>query len=78
MRSAREPVFVSVRSSAIAEDLKDASFAGQQESFINVKGNSELIKLKEFLHLFSQLVLYIIEKEDLNNWLVLLWSCKND
>src|SRR3989338_6562985 len=33
LKSAREPVFVSVRSSATAEDLSDASFAGQQESF---------------------------------------------
>jgi len=44
LKSAREPIFVSVRSSATAEDLDDASFAGQQESFINVKGNSELIQ----------------------------------
>jgi len=44
MKSAREPIFVSVRSSATAEDLGDASFAGQQESFINIKGNQELIE----------------------------------
>ncbi len=29
---------VAVRSSATAEDLPDASFAGQQETFLNVKG----------------------------------------
>ena len=44
MKTAREPVFVSVRSSATAEDLSGASFAGQQESFINVKGNEDLIE----------------------------------
>jgi pyruvate,water dikinase len=44
MRTAREPVFVAVRSSATAEDLKEASFAGQQDSFINVKGKDELIE----------------------------------
>jgi len=44
LKSAREPIFVSVRSSATAEDLGDASFAGQQESFINVKGNQDLIE----------------------------------
>jgi len=44
LKSAREPIFVSARSSATAEDLGDASFAGQQESFINIKGNSELIE----------------------------------
>ena len=37
-----------VRSSATAEDLPDASFAGQQESFLNVVGVTDvLIRLKE-------------------------------
>jgi len=36
-------VFVAVRSSATAEDLADASFAGQQETFLNVKGADEVI-----------------------------------
>lgn len=44
LKYAREPVFVSVRSSATAEDLDGNSFAGQQESFINVKGNEEVIE----------------------------------
>lgn len=44
MRTARESVFVAVRSSATAEDLKEASFAGQQDSFINVKGKDEVIE----------------------------------
>jgi pyruvate, water dikinase len=35
---------VAVRSSATAEDLPDASFAGQQETFLNVVGESELMK----------------------------------
>jgi pyruvate,water dikinase len=34
---------VAVRSSATAEDLPDASFAGQQETFLNVVGEAELI-----------------------------------
>ena len=34
---------VAVRSSATAEDLPDASFAGQQETYLNVKGPEELI-----------------------------------
>jgi len=37
-------VFVAVRSSATAEDLPDASFAGQQETFLNVSGNKELLQ----------------------------------
>ena len=39
-----EPVFVAVRSSATAEDTGAASFAGQQESFLNVKGRTEIIE----------------------------------
>ena len=35
---------VAVRSSATAEDLPEASFAGQQESFLNVSGAEELLK----------------------------------
>ena len=34
---------VAVRSSATAEDLPDASFAGQQESFLNIKGDATLL-----------------------------------
>lgn len=35
---------VAVRSSATAEDLPDASFAGQQESYLNIKGHYELLE----------------------------------
>ncbi|MDD1666950.1 MAG: phosphoenolpyruvate synthase, partial [Methanomicrobiales archaeon] len=38
-----EPV-VAVRSSATAEDLPDASFAGQQETYLNIQGNGDLIQ----------------------------------
>jgi len=34
---------VAVRSSATAEDLADASFAGQQETYLNVRGDDELL-----------------------------------
>jgi len=37
-------VFVAVRSSATAEDLPDASFAGQQETYLNVRGAEELLQ----------------------------------
>ncbi|MGQ9624041.1 MAG: phosphoenolpyruvate synthase [Candidatus Bathycorpusculaceae bacterium] len=36
-------VYVAVRSSATAEDLADASFAGQQETYLNVMGADELL-----------------------------------
>lgn len=35
--------FVAVRSSATAEDLPDASFAGQQETYLNVHGEADLM-----------------------------------
>lgn len=41
-------VAVAVRSSATAEDLPDASFAGQQETFLNVTGEDDVVhKVKE-------------------------------
>jgi len=36
-------VLVAVRSSATGEDLPDASFAGQQDTFLNVKGEEQLV-----------------------------------
>ncbi|MGL6029690.1 MAG: PEP/pyruvate-binding domain-containing protein, partial [Legionella sp.] len=46
---------VAVRSSATAEDLPDASFAGQQETFLNVKGIDDVLSsIKEvFASLFN-------------------------
>jgi len=41
--SAGRDIAVAVRSSATAEDLPDASFAGQQETFLNVRGLERLI-----------------------------------
>ena len=41
--SGGQDIAVAVRSSATAEDLPDASFAGQQETFLNVRGIDHLI-----------------------------------
>ncbi|MBF2054473.1 MAG: phosphoenolpyruvate synthase [Candidatus Sericytochromatia bacterium] len=38
------PLQVAVRSSATAEDLPDASFAGQQESYLNIRNAEELLE----------------------------------
>ena len=38
-----QEVFVAVRSSATAEDLPEASFAGQQATFLNVKGRKNVV-----------------------------------
>ncbi len=43
-RYSEKEVDVAVRSSATAEDLPEASFAGQQESFLNIRGKDELRK----------------------------------
>ena len=37
-------LIVAVRSSATAEDLPDASFAGQQETYLNIKGETALLE----------------------------------
>ena len=42
-RSGRD-IAVAVRSSATAEDLPEASFAGQQETFLNVRGEDDVLK----------------------------------
>lgn len=42
-RSGTDEPAVAVRSSATAEDLPDASFAGQQETFLNVRGEEDLL-----------------------------------
>ncbi|MCA9213024.1 MAG: phosphoenolpyruvate synthase [Planctomycetales bacterium] len=49
----REPVEVAVRSSATAEDLPDASFAGQQETYLNVRSAPML--LNAVRHCFASL-----------------------
>ncbi|MFC2969613.1 phosphoenolpyruvate synthase [Acidimangrovimonas pyrenivorans] len=43
-RAGSEAPSVAVRSSATAEDLPDASFAGQQETFLNVQGADAVIE----------------------------------
>ena len=51
---------VAVRSSATAEDLPEASFAGQQETFLNVFGEHQLVqKVKEcWASLFTERAMY--------------------
>ena len=42
-RAGKADADVAVRSSATAEDLPDASFAGQQETFLNIRGEAALL-----------------------------------
>lgn len=60
LKNMSKDIFVAVRSSATTEDLAAASFAGQQESFINVKGEKDLISSikKCFASLFTSRAVY--------------------
>ena len=51
----KSPISVAVRSSATAEDLPTASFAGQHDSFLNVEGDQNLLDaiLKCYVSLFN-------------------------
>jgi pyruvate, water dikinase len=58
-------VSVAVRSSATAEDLPDASFAGQQETYLNIQGDKALIDAckKCFASLFTnRAISYRVDK----------------
>jgi pyruvate, water dikinase len=66
LKTGHEPPFVAVRSSATTEDLVDASFAGQQESFLNVKGERDLLKKVRdcFSSLFTPRAIYYRDKKN--------------
>ena len=55
MAAGNENLAVAVRSSATAEDLPDASFAGQQETFLNIRGVDNVIRAAKevFASLFN-------------------------
>ncbi len=65
LKSDKEPVFVAVRSSATTEDLSTASFAGQQETFTNIKGESNLLDAvkKCFASLYTARAVYYRHKK---------------
>ncbi len=65
LKTSSEPIFVAVRSSATTEDLAEASFAGQQDSFVNVKGKEKLIEhiKKCFASLFTSRATYYRNKQ---------------
>lgn len=66
---AQGPIFVAVRSSATTEDLAEASFAGQQDSFTNVKGfENLLINIRKcFASLFTPRATYYRNKKGFKN-----------
>ncbi|MCQ2374162.1 MAG: phosphoenolpyruvate synthase, partial [Phascolarctobacterium sp.] len=64
-RVGQENPFVAVRSSATAEDLPDASFAGQQDTYLNVQGGELIVqKVKEcYASCFTDRAVYYREKQ---------------
>lgn len=67
-------IAVAVRSSATAEDLPDASFAGQQETFLNIRGiDNVLVAIKEvFASLFNDRAISYREHQGFKHSLVAL------
>ncbi len=63
---------VAVRSSATAEDLPDASFAGQQETYLNIKGEHNLLVAVRncFASLFTERAIYYRGKKGFDHFRV--------
>ncbi|MCS7278524.1 MAG: phosphoenolpyruvate synthase [Thermodesulfobacteriaceae bacterium] len=70
----REGVDVAVRSSATAEDLPDASFAGQQETYLNVMGTKKVIMAVQrcFASLFTDRAISYREDKGFDHFSVYL------
>ena len=60
---------VAVRSSATAEDLPSASFAGQQESYLNIKGEANLVETikKCWASLFTARAIFYREENKISH-----------
>lgn len=62
--------YVAVRSSATAEDLPDASFAGQQETFLNIKGEVNVVnRVRDcWASLFTPRAIFYREKNNFDHF----------
>lgn len=69
-----EDVFVAVRSSATAEDLPSASFAGQQATYLNIKGKDNAVSavLACWASLFTARAIYYRERNNFDHMKVLI------
>ena len=74
INASREPPFVAVRSSATAEDLPTASFAGQQATFLNVKGAENVVEhvKKCWASLFTARAIFYREKNNFDHFNVFI------
>ncbi|MGZ8709511.1 MAG: phosphoenolpyruvate synthase, partial [Thermoanaerobaculia bacterium] len=64
-----EEIDVAVRSSATAEDLPEASFAGQYETFLNVRGDDDLLEAcrKCYASLFTDRAIFYREEKNFDH-----------
>lgn len=67
-------LYVAIRSSATAEDLPEASFAGQQDTYLEIKGIEEVLKhiKKCWASLWTARAIYYREKQGFNHFEVSL------
>ena len=67
-------IYVAVRSSATSEDLPDASFAGEQETFLNVHGVEDVLEKVKLCYasLFSPRAIYYREKKHFDHFKISL------
>ena len=74
INASREPPFVAVRSSATAEDLPQASFAGQQATFLNIKGSKNVLEAVRdcWASLFTARAIFYREKNNFDHFKVLI------
>jgi len=68
-RIGRDDVFVAIRSSATAEDLPEASFAGQQDTYLNIRGSEEVVEYvqKCWASLFESRAIFYREENDFDH-----------
>ncbi|UXM84034.1 phosphoenolpyruvate synthase [Methanococcus aeolicus] len=69
-----DETFVAVRSSATAEDLPDASFAGQQDTYLNMKGADDVVDAVQrcFASLFTPRAVFYREQKGFDHFEVAL------
>jgi len=68
-RIGKEDAFVAIRSSATAEDLPEASFAGQQDTFLNIKGSEDVLEYvqKCWASLFESRAIFYREEHNFDH-----------
>ena len=68
-RIGKDDVFVAIRSSATAEDLPEASFAGQQDTYLNIRGNEDVVEYvqKCWASLFESRAIFYREENNFDH-----------